>query len=302
MIDFSEIPHGGDIWELFARDLLKQLGFFIETTPDRGPDRGKDMLVTEQLQGNLSKYRFRWLVSCKHFAKSGKAVSEKDEPNVVERLRSFEADGFLGVYSTVASSGLNARLVDLRHGGSIKDFHIFDHREVENRLVTVGYSTLLLRYFPQSYKTIRPLHQVLDKYVPLKCRNCGKDLLQALYTEQGNYMGIIVTLYGYDKETNVSQIQDVYACCKDDCDRALRQRRNNGFRDGWNDISDLVIPLNFIRHIMALLNGLRGGHYTYTEEAFGKEKDILIALSQKVLRETSGSERKRVKNLMQLPF
>ena len=34
-------------------------GFFIESPPDRGPNRGKDLLVTEELSGHLGKYKFR---------------------------------------------------------------------------------------------------------------------------------------------------------------------------------------------------------------------------------------------------
>ena len=106
----------------------------------------------------------------------------------------------------------------------------------------------------------------------------------------------------YQKDTSASNVRDVYACCKGDCGRLLRRRGQDGLMDGWNDISDLVIPLNFIRNIMAFLNRLRDGIDTYTDEAFGKEKEILMAFAQKVLRETSESERQRVRDLMQYPF
>jgi hypothetical protein len=80
----------------FARDFLAETGFQIETPPDRGADGGKDFLVTERLVGKVNTYPFRWLVSCKHFAKSKKSVSEKDEPNIRERLESFRAGGNRG--------------------------------------------------------------------------------------------------------------------------------------------------------------------------------------------------------------
>jgi hypothetical protein len=92
MIDFTEITYDSDDWELFARDFLAEIGFTIESPPDRGPDQGKDMLVLETVSGKLHHYTFRWLVSCKHFATSGKAVNEsKDEPNILERMRAFQA-------------------------------------------------------------------------------------------------------------------------------------------------------------------------------------------------------------------
>ncbi len=68
MIDFTEIPDDGEVWELFARDFLQEIGSFIASPPDREPDAGKDLLVTEELKGNLGKYKLRWLVSCKHLS------------------------------------------------------------------------------------------------------------------------------------------------------------------------------------------------------------------------------------------
>ena len=124
MVDFTELPDG-EVWEHFARDFLAESGFQIETSPDRGADAGKDFLVTERLVGRVNTYPFRWLVSCKHFAKSGKSVSEQDEPNIRERLESFRADGFLGFYSTIPSSGLNSRLMALRNEHKIRDYRIF---------------------------------------------------------------------------------------------------------------------------------------------------------------------------------
>jgi len=159
MIDFTEITDS-ETWELFARDFLSELGFHIETSPDRGADAGKDILVSEELTGNLNRYRFRWLVSCKHNAASGKAVNENDEQNILERVRAFEADGFVGFYSTVPSAALNTRLRMLRDNGQIRDFRIFDHKLIENHLIRVGYSLLLMRYFPRSYERVRPLHQI----------------------------------------------------------------------------------------------------------------------------------------------
>ena len=158
MIDFTEISSDGEMWELFARDLLQELGFFIESVPNRGADGGKDLLVTEELRGNLGNYRFRWLVSCKHFASSNKSVQERDEQNILERLESFNSDGFIGFYSTVPSTGLSNRLEDLKRRGKIKDHKIFDRQVIEGYLTSVGYSNLLMRYFPNSYKIIKPIH------------------------------------------------------------------------------------------------------------------------------------------------
>jgi hypothetical protein len=59
-IDFSEVG-SWENWELFARDLLIQLGFVIEVGPGRGADQGKDMIVSEQLRANIATKKFVWL-------------------------------------------------------------------------------------------------------------------------------------------------------------------------------------------------------------------------------------------------
>ena len=92
MIDWREIDP--DTWELFARDFLAELGFVIEVGPGRGPDAGRDLLVSEQLKGTLHTNKFTWLVSCKHFAGSGKSVGTENEVNITDRLEHHSADGF----------------------------------------------------------------------------------------------------------------------------------------------------------------------------------------------------------------
>jgi len=301
MIDFTEIPYDGDTWELFARDFLQERGLFIESPPDRGPDGGKDILATEELQGTLNKYKFRWLVSCKHFATRGVSVSEKDEPNILERLAAYRADGFIGFYSTLPSSGLNTRLQSLRKENKIKDYQIFDHRLIENHLITASYSSLMLRYFPESYKIIRPLHSITGKYEPLLCEECGKDLLLDLF--EGQYKANLVYVQRYDLDTAITYIDDVYCVCKIDCDKKSEQKiLARGLITRWKDISDLVIPIEYLRYVLATMNRLRSGKEIYSDEAFSKEKIIFMKLAQKVLRHTTEQERDRFCMLLSLPF
>lgn len=297
-IDFTEITP--ETWELFARDFLKECGFFIESPPDRGPDGGKDILVTEECQGNLNTYKFRWLVSCKHFAKSGTSVSIKAESDILDRLKTFHADGFLGFYSTVPSSGLNTKLQSLKNNGHIKDYRIFDARIIENYLITSGYARLMFRYFPESYKRVKPLHSITDKYEPLLCESCGKDLLLELFKK--DYNANIIFVQG--KKTDITQIVDVYCVCKGECDRNMEEKvMVRGLLTAWKDISDLVIPVEYLRFIFATMNRIRDGKDVYSDEAFSKVKIILIKLAQKVLRYTTEEERERFKTLLlSLPF
>lgn len=70
MIDFKEIG-SPEVWELFARDYLVELGFVVEVPPGRGADQGRDLVVSEQLTGKLRTEKFAWLVSCKFFTQAG---------------------------------------------------------------------------------------------------------------------------------------------------------------------------------------------------------------------------------------
>jgi len=302
MINFKEIPHDSDLWELFARDFLQEVGFHIETPPDRGADGGKDILVTEDIGGILFKGRFKWLVSCKHYATTGKSVNETDdERNIRERMESFGATGFLGFYSTLASSGLNNRLRQLHDEGKITDYRIYDHKLIENHLITVGFSKLMFRYFPESYRNIKPLHRITDQYEPLTCDKCGKDLLEEMFKKP--YSANMVQVCRTDPETGRDAIEDVYVACKGECDKSFDSLAfSQGLRTEWKDLGDMVIPIEFLRWMLATMNRIRDGEDRYTDRAYKKEKHILIAIAQRVMRFTTERERERFKQLMSLPF
>ncbi len=154
IIDFKEIPAGNkggegqDQFELFGRDFLEELGFKIIQHPSRGPDGKKDMIVFGSIGGGE---KINWLVSCKHNAHSAafKAVSEEDEINPLERLKSNSCKGFIGIYSTIASSAWSERLLNLRNEFQSE---IFDHRRIEKQIVHYsGRHALFWRYFTNSY-------------------------------------------------------------------------------------------------------------------------------------------------------
>jgi len=300
MIDFTEIFFDTDGWELFARDFLAERGFYIESTVDRGADQGKDMLVVEQLKGRLGQYRMRWLVSCKHYAKSGNSVSAQDEQNIGDRLDQFKADGFIGFYSTLASAGLNERLRELRDNKKIKDYAILDHKLIENALVTTGYSHLLMRYLPKSYAAMKPTHLVTAKYEALPCEICGEDLLPSL--EPQKRQANVVFSYPIGDATERTHYQGIYVVHKEPCDKELQRRlKAQNMMTGWKDLDDLIIPVEYLRFILASMNRLRDGNDKYTDEAYQQEKHILIALAQRALRLTTEKDRERFDVLMSLP-
>jgi hypothetical protein len=89
------------------------MSFVVDVAPGRGPDGGRDLVVSEQLHGTLFSNKFTWLVSCKQNAKKGNAVGA-EEVDITDRCKRNGAQGFIGFYSTMASSGLIDRLVSVR--------------------------------------------------------------------------------------------------------------------------------------------------------------------------------------------
>lgn len=294
MIDFKEIPDG-DTWEFFVRDFFAALGFVIENDPSRGADAGKDLIISEQISGRLHTRKFTWLVSCKHNAVSGKSVGPDDETNIRERLEQHNCDGFLGFYSTMASTGLATRLDKLKQDSHIQDFSIYDGQKIAGYFFDVGLSKIALRYFPKSYAALRPIQKLANEHIKLECAVCGCDWVKEIMIRPG--MGIVTQ--SLSKEDEFSTIHDVFVVCKDDCDRALEERlRQKGFITQWEDIEGLCNPLGFLRNCIAYMNLLYKRDYKMTEQAHEKQKEVYIAVAQRVLREVSEEDRKRISELL----
>jgi translation initiation factor 2B subunit (eIF-2B alpha/beta/delta family) len=164
-VNFLEIPAANlgdgsqDTFELFARDFFDALGFEIEEGPSRGPDGGKDLVVLETLSGTLHPIKRRWVVSCKHYARSRKSVGDSDEIDIVGRVRKFKADGFIAFYSTIPSAELMRTLRS--HEDEIA-VEVFDRERIEDKLVsTSSLAGIFGRYFPDSYQKVNKKPNVL---------------------------------------------------------------------------------------------------------------------------------------------
>lgn len=286
MIDWTEIADG-DTWELFARDFLADQGFAIEVGPGRGADAGRDLVVSEQLQGKFTNQSFKWLVSCKHNAKSGQSVGPNLETNLIDRVKQHKANGFIGFYSTLASSGLVERLRAITESGDIESHIIFDHKKIEGYFVKVGLSKLALQYFPQSYVRMRPIQNLMGRYYEMHCEVCGTDLLQANQRQQ--YHGNVIWASDDKKIVSVH-----YACKR--CDNSLdAQLVRRGLSTQWQDVSDLVNPVIFLETVLSFCNELTDGSEKYSPSAIEQMKNLIIILSQCTLREMTEEDRERVR-------
>ncbi len=157
VLDFKEIPEAHvanglqDSFELFAREFLEFRGFKIISSPDRGADGGKDLIVEEHRHGIGGVTIIRCLVSCKHNAHSGSSVTPTVEQNIIDRLNAHNCSFFMGFYSTVPSSGLTANLDGFKDHNNIEYF-IYDREWIERLLLDSDYGReLTRRFFPISF-------------------------------------------------------------------------------------------------------------------------------------------------------
>jgi hypothetical protein len=153
-LDFTEIPRADrgsrrDTFELFARELLEAKGFEIVEQPDRGADGGRDLVVLENRKGGFGSNTVRWLVSCKHTAHSGRAVSPRDEANIRDRLETHRCQGFLAFYSHVPTNGLGKILQAL--DGTFQ-YVQYDHEMIERVLLSdPAGRDVARRFMPRSF-------------------------------------------------------------------------------------------------------------------------------------------------------
>lgn len=157
VLNFKEIPQANlatgrqDEFELFARDFFSYLGYKIISEPDRGQDGGKDILVEESRRGISGETKIRWLVSCKHLAHSNSSVGLTHEIDILDRVKSHGCEGFIGFYSTIASSGLTRKLEGLVKNSELKEFQVFHRGNIEEHLFRDNDGLKIAqRHFPES--------------------------------------------------------------------------------------------------------------------------------------------------------
>lgn len=306
VLDFKEIPvptagAARDQFELFAREVLNCLGFKIVVGPDRGADGGRDLIIEEVRTGLAGETRVRWLVSCKHKAHSGTSVTPEDEPNILDRVRAHDCKGFLGFYSTIPSAGLSGRFEGLKRDVEIQ---VFDPEHIEKLLLTSSNAMLARRFFPKSidkWQRENPQPAKLFAEEPsLTCDYCGKELL----TPKPHGIVVLCTprrAIDGGNGNRTKRTERIYWCCRGACDHELRERaRQDGLVDGWESLLDLTIPIIYIRWIMSTYNEMYKGA-EYSQEAFERNKDLLLNLFPLVCRNATEQEQERIKQLGMVP-
>ena len=151
MLNFKELPSDGIKFEQLIRELFMRSEFEVHWT-GVGPNGGRDLVLTEKVAGPLAPFERKWLVSCKHFAHSGKSVGLEDVRDITDACRAVNATGFLLVCSTQPSSSVVRRLHEIDASGEIAT-RCWDSIEVEKRLDTPATFPLNSLFFPVSGQT-----------------------------------------------------------------------------------------------------------------------------------------------------
>jgi hypothetical protein len=110
MIDFKQIKTGED-FELLCEDLLREMGYTIEASVSRGPDMGRDIIASKTVLDEMGFTEdYRYLVECKHYAKSGKSVQEADIGSPVARMSTHNCNRYILITSTIPSEKVRVQL------------------------------------------------------------------------------------------------------------------------------------------------------------------------------------------------
>src|SRR5688572_29382652 len=103
--------------------------------------------------GISGETEIKWLVSCKHFAHSGRAVRDTDEEDVPDRVSKHNCQGFLGFYSTLPAASLSDKLHNIK---SLQEQTVYDSGRIERELLlSKQKDRVLASFFPNSFDTYR---------------------------------------------------------------------------------------------------------------------------------------------------
>ena len=92
------------------------------------------------------------------------------------------------------------------------------------------------------------------------------------------------------QDVQTRKIICVKPCCKGECDKMVSGNVKQGGISVWIDISDFTNPYLYLKHVMAVLNGMYAGEGFENEQAFEDYKKFLIDMYPYITRELSEEE------------
>lgn len=162
VLNFTELERDGIKFEQLIREMFVRSGYEVHWT-GVGPDRGRDLVVTENASGGLSNFSRKWLISCKHKAHSNTSVGINDVSDIGDACRAVGADAFFLACSTQPAASVVARFEELTHSGRILCKY-WDCVEIERRLQSPELFPLISLFFGESAERYR--WKIINTYSP----------------------------------------------------------------------------------------------------------------------------------------
>lgn len=153
MTDFAELNKSGTGFELLMREIFIKLNYEVKWS-GVGPDRGKDLMVTEKHESVIGNTETNWLVQCKHNAVNGKSVGLEDLGDFVSACHDHNVKHYLLACSTQPSSSLLERFNNISVNKGIT-IHYWDATKIEKILSSIEFYDIFQLFFPNSSKSTK---------------------------------------------------------------------------------------------------------------------------------------------------
>lgn len=150
MLDFQELGGNGRGLEQLVREMLLLMDMHPQWS-GTGPDGGRDLLFDETGLDLFGKKIRTWLVSCKDYSNSGRAVGIEDLGAIVEAAQQHGAQGFLLVCTTHPSAAAVERLKAIESNkANPLVTHVWDGVTLERLLSSPRAWAVAQRFMPSS--------------------------------------------------------------------------------------------------------------------------------------------------------
>lgn len=154
-------------------------------------------------------------------------------------------------------------------------------------------------------RSVAPQHinNVTDRYIPLPCVVCGRDLLR---DEGIDKLGGIIGFIQIDSGESVDTTHGVYVACKGRCDHAQerlecsRWKRSGQVSVSWREVSELTNPWLFVSLVTGVVKQSQEGSWKFTQDGAADFNKIIYAVAQAVCRPSSDRERQAAINDLEL--
>src|ERR1044072_4796321 len=104
---FKTLPKDGARFEALVCHLLEAMGYRILERPAVGTEGGRDILIERSIKDFMTERNERVVVQCKHYAHSGKAVSDGDVGVWQNTMTRYKARGYLLVTDSRVTENLS---------------------------------------------------------------------------------------------------------------------------------------------------------------------------------------------------